>query len=243
MWMAPSYLPSMQFLIIQHLDIEPPALIADVLRDAGHELSYVHVSKGETLPQNTHHLAGAIIMGGPQSANDSHLPYIQAELEWLTLRIREGLPMLGICLGGQLMAKAAGATISASPFRELGWYPVYQTPDATNDPLFSSMPIEGLTVFQWHGETFSIPETATPVMSHPEVPAQAFRLKKAQYGMQFHFEVDDALIEQWIEAGESEQTHLGIKGLDKLHQQTPLYLNAMRAYGQKMVLNWLSLLH
>ena len=243
MWMAPSYLPAMHFLIIQHLDIEPPALIADVLRDAGHELRYAHPREGEALPQNTHDLAGVVIMGGPQSANDNHLPYIQAELEWIEQRIREGLPMLGICLGAQLMAKAAGAVISASPSRELGWCRVFPASNAASDPLFSSMPDDGLTVFQWHGETFSIPDTATLIATHPNVPAQAFRLGRAQYGMQFHFEVDAPLIHQWIEAGVSEQDHLGIEGIDRLHEQTQLHLHAMREHGRQTVLNWLSLLH
>ncbi|OIO68628.1 MAG: GMP synthase [Zetaproteobacteria bacterium CG12_big_fil_rev_8_21_14_0_65_55_1124] len=232
----------MRFLIIQHLDIEPPALIADVLRNARHELSYVHLSKGETLPQNTHDIAGVIIMGGPQSANDSHLPYIQAELKWLEQGIREGLPMLGICLGAQLMAKAAGAAITASPSRELGWYPVFPTSNAANDPLFSFLPENGLPVFQWHGETFSIPDSASPIATHPEVPAQAFRLGKAQYGMQFHFEVDAPLIAQWIDAGESERSHLGPQGISELNTQTTLYLDATRGYGRQIVLNWLSLL-
>ena len=233
----------MDFLVIQHLDIEPPALIGEVLREAGHTLHTLHLDLGDELPPDVEDVSGLIIMGGPQSANDTHLPYIEAELQWLKQRIREGLPMLGICLGAQLMAKAADATISKSPLRELGWYPVFQTPDTASDPLFSSMPTDGLTVVQWHGETFSIPDTATPVVTHPEVPAQAFRLGRAQYGMQFHFEVDASLIEKWIGAGDSERTHLGIEGIDNLHAQTPLHLNTMRNYGRQIVLNWLSLLN
>jgi len=232
----------MRFLIIQHLDIEPPALIADVLHETGHELDFVHVSKGEALPQSAHGFAGLIIMGGPQSANDTHLPYIQAELQWLAQRMHEGLPTLGICLGAQIMAKAAGAAISASPLRELGWHPVFPTPDATSDSLFSSMPEDGVKVFQWHGETFSIPDAATPLVTHPEVPAQAFRLGKAQYGMQFHFEVDAPLIEQWIDAGENERIHLGPEGINALRAQTSRNLDATRKYGRQIVLNWLSLL-
>jgi len=233
----------MRFLIIQHLDIEPPALIGNVLCKAEHELSFVHLSRGEVLPQDTHGLAGAIIMGGPQSANDIHLPYIRDELDWLAQRIREGLPMLGICLGAQLIAKAAGATISASPSRELGWYPVFPTSKAASDPVFSSLPDEGLTVFQWHGETFSLPDGSSLIATHPDVPSQAFRLGKAQYGMQFHFEVDAPLVNQWIEAGGSEQVHLGIEGINRLHEQTPLHLDSMREHGRQIVLNWLSLLH
>jgi len=233
----------MRFLVIQHLDIEPPALIGDVLCEAGHELSFVHLSRGEALPQDTHGLAGAIIMGGPQSANDTHLPYIRDELAWLDQRINEGLPMLGICLGAQLIVRAAGGSVSASPLRELGWCPVFPTPETPADPLFSSFPKAGLSMFQWHGETFSLPSRSSLIATHPDVPSQAFRLGKAQYGMQFHFEVDAPLINQWIEAGDSEQAHLGIEGINRLHEQTSLHLDSMREHGRQIVLNWLSLLH
>ncbi len=135
-------------------------------------------------------------MGGPQSANDNHLPYIRDELSWLEQRLAEGMPMLGICLGAQLMAKAAGGRVTGSPQRELGWYPVYPTADTVSDPLFAAMPESGLTVFQWHGETFSIPDRATLIASHPAVPSQAMRLGRAQYGLQFHVEVDAPLIAQ-----------------------------------------------
>ncbi|MDQ6966783.1 MAG: type 1 glutamine amidotransferase, partial [Mariprofundaceae bacterium] len=162
----------MHFLVLQHLDIEPPALIAEVLRQAGHSLHTLHLDDGESLPEDVSAYAGIIIMGGPQSANDEHRPYIQTELHWLARRINESMPMLGICLGSQLMAKAAGANISASPQRELGWFPVFPCEATVGDPLFSNLPESGLTVFQWHGETFSLPDKASQLLTHPEVPAQ-----------------------------------------------------------------------
>ncbi|MDQ6973024.1 MAG: type 1 glutamine amidotransferase [Mariprofundaceae bacterium] len=242
MWLSPDYVSPMRFLVIQHLNIEPPALIGSVLEEAGHELIYTHVNQGEALPENTAGFSGAIIMGGPQSADNAHLDYIRAELDWLKTNLDAGLPMLGICLGSQLMAKAAGGNISASPLRELGWYPVFPTAQSPDDPLFSPLPDQGLTVFQWHGETFSLPDTATTVASHPDVAQQAFRLGLAQYGLQFHIEVDQTLIELWIRAGDSERAHLGEEGLTLLRGQTPLYLSTMRAYCHQMLGNWLALL-
>jgi len=161
----------MHFLVLQHLDIEPPALIADELLEAGHTLATVHLDQGDALPESISHIDGIIIMGGPQSANDMHTGYIREELAWLEKVIEDGLPVLGICLGAQLMAKAAGAAISASPVRELGWYPVYRTTASETDPLFALMQ-DGLRVFQWHGETFSVPDTMTLTATHPDVPAQ-----------------------------------------------------------------------
>lgn len=228
----------MHFLVLQHLAIEPPALIAETLRSAGHTLTTIHLDQGDELPASTEHIDGVIIMGGPQSANDIHTVYICEELIWLKQAIDEGLPILGICLGAQIMAKAAGAEICSSPVRELGWFPVYQTQASESDPLFSLMQ-DGLMVFQWHGETFSLPNSMTLAATHPDVPAQAFRLGKAQYGMQFHIEVTEQIIEDWITAGDSERRHLGDSGISRLRCQTPEYLPNMQDYCRQMVLAWL----
>lgn len=232
----------MNFLVLQHLDIEPPALIGDLLREAGHHLHTVHVDAGDTLPANTDHLHGIIIMGGPQSANDTHLSYIRGELLWLEKRIGEGVPMLGICLGAQLMAKATGGTIMPSPVRELGWSPIYPTNAASSDLLFSSLPATGLTVFQWHGETFTLPDHATLLATHPGVPAQAFSLGAAQYGLQFHIEVDASIIDTWVAAGSSERNYLGSEGVLTLHHGTSQYLSSMQQYARQMIKRWLALI-
>lgn len=228
----------MNFLVLQHLDIEPPALIADVLLEAGHTLATVHLDQGGELPESTAHIDGVIIMGGPQSANDMQTGYIREELIWLEKAIDDGLPMLGICLGAQMMAKAAGAGIFASPVRELGWCPVYQTAASETDPLFALMQ-DGLMVFQWHGETFSLSKSMTLTATHPDVPAQAFRLGKAQYGMQFHIEVKEYIIEEWIKAGDSECQYLGDSGINRLRCQTPEYILSMQDYCRQMTLAWL----
>jgi len=228
----------MKFLILQHLDIEPPALIGEALAMAGHQLSTIHIDQGDTLPASNTGFDGIIIMGGPQSANDES-DYIKAELSWLKEALNQGLPMLGICLGAQLMAKAAGSNISASPVRELGWYPLYQTADSKDDPLFASMP-EGLALFQWHGESFSLHDKMTLVATHPDVPAQAFRLGRGQYGLQFHIEVDASIIETWIAHGESECNHLGIEGISLLHKESTLYLESMQQFCKMMIGNWLA---
>jgi GMP synthase-like glutamine amidotransferase len=228
----------MHFLALQHLDIEPPALIADVLLAAGHTLATVHLDQGDELPGSTGHIDGAIIMGGPQSANDMQTNYIREELIWLEQAIDDGLPMLGICLGAQMMAKAAGAGIFTSPVRELGWCPVHRTTSSETDPLFTLMQ-DGLMVFQWHGETFSMTDTMTLTATHPDVPAQAFRLGRGQYGLQFHVEVKECIIEDWIRAGDSERHRLGSSGIDKLRSQTPEHLQTMQKFCRQMTQAWL----
>jgi len=228
----------MHFLILQHLDIEPPALIADELLAAGHTLTTIHLNQSGALPESTAHINGVIIMGGPQSANDMQTDYIREELIWLEKVIHDGLPMLGICLGAQMMAKAAAAEIFTSPVRELGWRPVHRTTASETDPLFTLMQ-DGLMVFQWHGETFSVPDTMTLTATHPEVPAQAFRLGRSQYGLQFHIEVKEHIIEDWIKAGHGERHHLGNSGINKLRNQTPEHLQTMQHFCRQMTRAWL----
>jgi len=228
----------MNFLVIQHLEIEPPALIAEVIRSAGHHIETVHIDSGEKLPADPTRIDGVVIMGGPQSANDSHLPYICDELIWLQQQIHNRMPMLGICLGAQLMAKACGSVITASPVRELGWYPLYPTGATAADPLFREIP-GSIQLFQWHGETFSLNQRMTLLATHPDVPAQIFRLGQAQYGLQCHIEIDRAIIAQWIEAGCSERQHLGEEGIHRLHRDTAQQLQPMQYYGRQVIRRWL----
>jgi len=227
----------MRFLILQHLDIEPAALIGEVLEQAGHRLTVCHPDQEQALPAAVTEYDGIVIMGGPQSANDD-TPCMQGELAWLETVIQTGIPMLGICLGAQLMARAAGADIVAAPVRELGWFPVYHSNETVDDPLFCKMP-DGLAVFQWHGETFSRTDAMTMVAMHPDVPSQAFRLGRGQYGLQFHVEINAAIIECWIAYGASERDHLGIEGVRLLHKDTTLYLEAMQYFCRQMVQAWI----
>jgi len=229
----------MRFLVLQHLKIEPPALIGVCLRNKGHTFESVRIGKGQTIPDTLTDYAGLIVMGGPMSANDD-LPFIREEINLLQQAIAQDFPVLGICLGAQLLAKAAGAEILPSPERELGWYPLFPTPDGKTDALFSLLPAEGMNVFQWHGETFSLSEGATLLASCPDVPHQAFRLGSCQYGLQFHVEVDETIIRKWIDTGESERKHLGENGVRDILLKTPQYLYAMQSFCDMICTNWLA---
>jgi len=231
----------MKILVLQHLEIEPPALIADIIHKAGHTIGPIRLWLDETVPGNPDDWDGIIVMGGPQSANDAHPAWIRDETALLEQAIARDHPVLGICLGAQLLARAGGAVILPSPVRELGWYPVYPTDASAEDPLFRHMQDEQM-VFQWHGETFTLPEHATLLATHPDVPHQAFRMGSSQYGLQFHFEVDQPLIRQWIDAGTSERAHLGDDGVQAMLAATQTHLNAMHAFCTQAVYAWLDLI-
>ena len=230
----------MHFLVLQHLDIEPPALLGDHLLKEGHMLETVHIDHAETIPDTLTGYAGLIVMGGPMSTNDDS-PFIKEEIALLQQALAKDFPVLGICLGAQLLARAADAEILPSPQRELGWYPLFPTPDGKTDALFSSLPVDGLKVFQWHGETFSLPDNATHLALCPNVPNQAFRLGSCQYGLQFHVEVDGTIIRQWIDAGESERKHMGENGIKNILHNMPQCLSAMQSFCDTMCGNWLAL--
>jgi len=226
----------LNFLVLQHLDIESPACIAEVLEAAGHQLVTIHRDQGDALPVSLAGIDGVVIMGGPASANDASM---ESELAWVKAAIDSGIPMLGVCLGAQLMARAAGAHIMPSPVRELGWFPIMPTAESVSDPIFCSMP-DAWPVFQWHGETFTMTDAMQLVATNPQVPAQAFRLAKAQYGLQFHVEVDASIIASWIAYGASERTALGHEGIALLHKDTARYLNAMHGFCRQLVQAWLN---
>ena len=228
-------------LILQQLSIEPAALLADILHEEGWETHAV-LAKNEPIPEMLGDYAGMIVMGGPMSANDVHLEFIAAELELLEKAIAQDFPVLGICLGSQLLARAAGATIHAAAERELGWYPLSLLASAADDPLFSGL-ADGLDVFQWHGETFTLPESATLLASCKNVPHQAFRLGSRQYGLQFHIEVDEPIIRTWVDANKVDREHLGDEGVKRMLDETPKHIGQAHAFCREMTQAWLGLLN
>ncbi len=231
----------MNFLLLQHLQIEPAAIIGEMIEEAGHRIEPVRMDRGEPVPQSLSGFDGVVVMGGPMSANDTHLSFVADEIELLREAIKVDLPVLGLCLGAQLLARAAGAEIVTSPVRELGWYPVLRTRYSAGDPIFRALDDDGLMVFQWHGETFTLPDSATLVATHTDVPQQAFRIGSSQYGLQFHIEVDEPIIESWVEAGESERAALGEAGIAAIRAQSPDYLPAAHSFCRQMIKAWLGL--
>jgi GMP synthase (glutamine-hydrolysing) len=124
-------------------------------------------------------------------------PHLATEIELIGETIAAGLPVLGICLGGQLIARALGAEVKRSPEKEIGWYDLAPTDEAEDDPLLSHL-APAQKIFQWHGDSFAIPDGAVHLASSPGCPNQAFRHGDRTYGLQFHLEVDQPMIERWL---------------------------------------------
>ena len=188
----------MRIVILQHISCEPPGIYEDILVERAAFTHRVEIDEGQQLP-DWRDFDAIIAMGGPMSVNDGDtLPWLTAEKDWIREAVLAGQPYWGVCLGVQLLAASLGARVYKGPGPEVGIMPVYLTEEARNDAVFSGLPPEFLT-FQWHGETFDLPEGAVLLATSPAYPNQAFRWKKRAYGVQFHLEISAGLAKQWSE--------------------------------------------
>jgi GMP synthase (glutamine-hydrolysing) len=183
-------------LVVQHVPWEGPHFILDSFSDVAVEVRRpLDEPHHNPLPDPTT-IRGAIFMGGPMSVNDADtLPPIADEIAWLRAVLGLEVPVLGICLGAQLLAKAAGAAVTPAPHSEFGVSPVTITDPA--DPLIGHLaPITH--AMHWHGEQFALPRGAVSVANSAQTDAQVFRVGSHAWGMLFHLEVDEDLLDTWL---------------------------------------------
>jgi GMP synthase (glutamine-hydrolysing) len=185
-----------QIYAFRHIPCEHLGRIAPALESRGLAVRYVDMFEGAPSPKRIEEAAGLIFMGGPMSANDD-LPYLRAELALIEQAAKAGLPILGVCLGSQLIAKALSARVYRNRVKEIGWYPVSWTPAAASDALFADLS-EPETVFHWHGETFDLPKGAVWLASSEACAHQAYRVGANIYALQFHLEVTPEMIKDWL---------------------------------------------
>jgi GMP synthase-like glutamine amidotransferase len=189
-------------LVIQHLPPEGPYLIADALEKAGVAVEVCQVFAGGDPPASLDGYDGLVVMGGPMSAaSDDGFPTRTAEIDLLEDALERGLPALGVCLGAQLLAIAAGGKVyPGAEGPEIGWAPVsLVVAEAEQDLLFRDLPHE-MTVLHWHGDTFDLPPGATHLATSKAYPNQAFRAGPRAWGLQFHLEVDGPAVDAFLAA-------------------------------------------
>ncbi len=188
-------------------------------------------------------LAGLIVMGGPMNVDETDkYPPLSDEVRWLQEAVDARLPVLGVCLGAQLLAKSLGARVYPNRMKEIGWYEIELLSAADSDPMFDLMRSDdadararNVTVFQWHGDTFDLPAGAIQLARSPQCENQAFRYGGSAYGLQFHMEVTAEIIDTWLR----ESTNCGeLATLDYIDpaaicRDTPNELPTMQAMGQR----------
>jgi GMP synthase-like glutamine amidotransferase len=180
----------MRIDVLQHVPFEDPGAISDWAAARGHDLRIHHrYLEPATLPA-ADALRGLVVLGGPMSVHDeTAVAWLAGEKAFLRTALAAGVPTLGICLGAQLIADALGGAVTTSPTREIGWYPVqFEAAAATAQRWETALPPAALTVFHWHGETFTLPPGATHLASSEVCRNQAFAWGDAVVALQFHLE-------------------------------------------------------
>ncbi|MBI5331113.1 MAG: type 1 glutamine amidotransferase [Betaproteobacteria bacterium] len=186
--------------IFRHTSTEGPGVLADFLDARNLPWRLIAIDAGEAVPASPNAFAGLVFMGGPMSVNDD-LPWIAPALDLIRAAVAQGIPVLGHCLGGQLMAKALGGVVGRNPVKEIGWgaAQVLDVPEARR--WFGDT--RAFTAFHWHGETFSLPPQAVRILESAHCVHQAFALGP-HLAMQCHVEMTADMIRAWCEAGADE---------------------------------------
>ena len=186
----------MRVLSLIHQDDAPTGTFADAVRERGGDLLEWNVVRGAP-PEPPETFDAVLVFGGGMHVDqeDQH-PWLREEEDLIKALLAAELPLLGVCLGGQLIAKAAGAHVGPAAQEEVGWHEVELTPEAAGDPLFAAAP-ERFDAFQWHSYTFDLPPGGVPLARNP-VGLQAYRLGDSAWGIQFHAEVTREIVEGWL---------------------------------------------
>ena len=191
-------------LIILHQETSTPGRIGMRLRERGFELDIRRPPLGDALPESLDDHAGAIMFGGPMSANDGD-EFVKRETDWLAVPLKENRPFLGICLGAQKLVRHLGGNVESHPEGqvEIGYYPLYATPEGKALLDWPQM------VYQWHREGFDLPDGSVPLARGDTYPNQAFRYGDRTYALQFHTELTLAMMCKWSVKGAARLTAPG----------------------------------
>jgi len=184
------------WIVVQHTATEGPGLLTGVMDEAGVSVRVVRLDLGDLLPAPAD-TAGVVVMGGPMGVHDTvDHPWLTSERRWLATAVDAGIPVLGVCLGSQLLAAALGADVTTGAVPEIGVGHAVLDAEGRADPVLGP---EGdrLPVVHWHGDTFAIPDGAVRLASSDRYENQAFRYGDRVYGLQFHLEVDDEIAAGW----------------------------------------------
>lgn len=223
-------------LVLRHVRHESLGSLAGVFRRAGLTYEYVDLADDPLRSFDPRPLAGLVVLGGPMNVDetDEH-PHLATEVEWLRAAVADDLPVLGLCLGAQLLAKSLGARVRPNGVKEIGWYAIETTPAAAGDRLFAHCrPRE--TVFQWHGDTFDLPAGAVHLAESPQCRRQAFRFGRSAYALQFHLEVTAEIVDEWLGEPGNHCEVEGLRDIDprEIRARTPQELPGMAALGEKV---------
>lgn len=185
-------------LVLQHVAAEPLGLLDPMLRQRGHRIRYINFAREPDAAPKLERYQALIVLGGPMQIGQSRrYPHLDTECRLIEKALHDDVPMLGICLGGQLLAHVLGSRVGPCERSEIGWYDLHPTDQTAADPVLAALD-SPQPVFQWHHWGFDCPPDAVALAESRESGCQAFRAKPRAWGFQFHLELDQRLIHRWL---------------------------------------------
>jgi GMP synthase-like glutamine amidotransferase len=226
-------------LIFRFLAHEGPGYLGDFLDANNIPWHLIKVDEGESAPSSILACSGMVLMGGPMSVNDD-LPWITSILALIREAKGNDVPVLGHCLGGQLMSKALNAEVTKNAIKEIGWGEVAVSKNETAKSWFGS--IETFNAFHWHGETFALPEGAIHLLASPYCQNQAWSIGK-HLAFQTHIEMTAEMVTKWCEEGEAELAESAsspaVQQADAIQQELPLHVFFLQKVAKQVYMQWI----
>lgn len=221
--------------IFRHIANEGPGYFAKVLERRGIAYHLIHIDQGDAVPPEVEDVSGLVFMGGPMSVNDD-LPWIAEELALIRRAAEAGVPVLGHCLGGQLISKALGGVVSANAVKEVGWHCVQRVDNKPARDWLDTLP-PAFEVFHWHGETFSLPQDATLLLTSPACAHQAF-VWRNMLALQCHVEMTVAMVRDWA-AHEMAAPSATVQSAQEMQQNLHAKISALECVADVLYARWL----
>jgi GMP synthase-like glutamine amidotransferase len=225
--------------IFRHYAIEGTGYFATFLNEHAIPWQLIRIDEGESVPRNAQEFSGLVFMGGPMSVNDN-LPWIPFEMALIRDAVAHDIPVLGHCLGGQLISKTLGGMVSKNAVKEIGWGAVEVSDNATAREWFGD--IRYFDTFHWHGETFNLPPGAVHLLSSEHCANQAYAIGK-HLAMQCHVEMTEVMIREWCAAGAHELAadagSPAVQSAETMQAQMHDKLPELQRVAQQLYRHWL----
>lgn len=187
-----------KMIVFQHVAHELLGTLNPLLKEKGFRIRYINFGRHPEMDPSLEDYNGLVVLGGPMGVYEAEkYPHLKTEMKRIEEALKKDIPILGICLGSQLVAKALGAKVQKNKEPEIGWYDVELTEDGAQDPLFYKFR-KSEKIFQLHGDSFELPKNSVHLARSELCEAQAFRYGEKVYGFQFHLEVDKPTIHRWL---------------------------------------------
>jgi GMP synthase (glutamine-hydrolysing) len=228
--------------VLQHTACETLGTIADALEAEALAWQYVRVFDGKPVPAGMGDAGGLIVMGGPMGVYEQErYPHLNDELRLIDAALKAGKPVLGVCLGSQLLAAALGAAVRKGLRKEIGWYPIRLSAAASEDRLWTGVPREFMAM-HWHGDVFDLPAGTVNLASSELTAHQAFRYGNSAYGLLFHLEMTEEMIAEMAAAFGDELREAG-GDADRLAAQSTVNCARLAAVAETVFTRWARLVH